>query len=185
MRIKLSKLLFIFVFIIYWIIKGYNTVNNDSEISNTFKINSYNNTIISKASNYDKNDNDFLAKISIPKIGLSRFLYNINSNMNSVSKNIEVLKDSAMPDVVNGNFILAAHSGYSSIAFFHNLNKLKIGDKVIIYYKNKEYVYVISKIYDVMKTGSVSIIRDKNKSTITMITCKESDKQLVVIGYLI
>ena len=41
------------------------------------------------------------------------------------------------------------------------------------------------EIYEVLKTGKVSIKRDKNKSTITMITCKGSDKQLVVIGYLV
>ena len=89
-----------------------------------------------------------------------------------------------MPNVDGGNMILAAHNGYSSIAFFHNLYKLEIGDKVFINYNNKRYTYVISKIYDVMKTGNVTIKRDKNKTTLTMITCKGNDKQLVVIGYL-
>ena len=55
----------------------------------------------------------------------------------------------------------------------------------MVNYNSQEYTYKISKIYEVLKTGKVSIKRDKNKSTITMITCKGSDKQLVVIGYLV
>ena len=126
-----------------------------------------------------------IGTINISKINLNNNLYSINSKLNTVDKNIEVLKSSDMPDVNNGNFILAAHSGFSSIAYFYNLYKLDIGDEVIINYNNRKYVYHISKIYDVMKTGKVSIKRDKNKRAITMITCKGKDKQLVVIGYLV
>ena len=102
-----------------------------------------------------------------------------------MEKNIQILKESNMPDETNGNFILAAHSGFSSIAYFHNLDKLNIGDEVTVNYLNNDYKYIISDKYDVLKTGKVSIKRDKSRSTITMITCKGEDKQLVVIGYLI
>ena len=73
-----------------------------------------------------------IGTINISKINLNNNLYSINSKLNTVDKNIEVLKSSDMPDVNNGNFILAAHSGFSSIAYFHNLYKLDIGDEVII-----------------------------------------------------
>ncbi|MBR3198839.1 MAG: sortase [Bacilli bacterium] len=122
--------------------------------------------------------------IYIPKINLEKNLYSINSKLNTVNKNIQILKNSDMPDKENGNFVLAAHSGNSSVSYFHNLYKLDIGDEVIIKYNNHKYIYAVDKKYEVIKTGKVSIKRDKNKNSITLITCKEKDKQLVVIGYL-
>lgn len=129
-------------------------------------------------------EDDYLGIISIPKIGLRKKLYDIGSYRNDVDRNIEVLDSSKMPDVMGGNFILAAHNGNTSLGYFRDLHRLKVGDEVTIDYKNKNYVYEVSKIYDVLKTGKVAIKRDKSQSTITLITCLGNDRQLVVIGYL-
>ena len=125
-----------------------------------------------------------LGVIEIPKISLKRYLYKIEVDQNDVDKNIEVLKSSDMPDVKDGNLILAGHNGNTSVGHFRNLHKLSLGDDIIVNYKGKSYNYEVSKIYDVLKTGTVAIKRDKNKNTITLITCLGSDRQLVVIGYL-
>lgn len=127
----------------------------------------------------------YIAVIKIPKINLEKGLYQIGSNLNNVNKNIEILKDSDMPNIENGNFILAGHSGTSKISFFKNLYKLKNGDEIIIYYDQKEYKYKITNIYLIDKTGEAIIKRDANKTTITLITCKsKSDNQYVFIGEL-
>ena len=125
-----------------------------------------------------------LGVIEIPKISLKRYLYKIEVDQNDVNKNIEVLKSSDMPDVKGGNLILAGHNGNTSAGHFRNLHKLSLGDDIIVNYKGKSYNYEVSKIYDVLKTGTVAIKRAKNKNTITLITCLGSDRQLVVIGYL-
>lgn len=125
-----------------------------------------------------------LGVIEIPKINLKRYLYKVDAYQNNVNKNIEVLKSSDMPDVKEGNLILAGHNGNTSVGYFRNLHKLSLGDDIIVNYKGKSYNYEVSKIYDVLKTGTVAIKRDKNKNTITLITCLGSDRQLVVIGYL-
>ena len=125
-----------------------------------------------------------LGVIEIPKINLKRYLYKVDAYQNNVNKNIEVLKSSDMPDVKEGNLILAGHNGNTSVGHFRNLYKLSLGDDIIVNYKGKSYNYEVSKIYDVLKTGTVAIKRDKNKNTITLITCLGSDRQLVVIGYL-
>lgn len=125
-----------------------------------------------------------LGVIEIPKINLKRYLYKVDAYQNNVNKNIEVLKSSDMPDVKEGNLILAGHNGNTSVGHFRNLHKLSLGDDIIVNYKGKSYNYEVSKIYDVLKTGTVAIKRDKNKNTITLITCLGSDRQLVVIGYL-
>ena len=128
--------------------------------------------------------NDYLGIVKIPKINLQKKLYDIQSDLNDVDKNIEIIKGSSMPNIENSNLILAAHNGNTSLGYFRNLNQLTIGDEVIINYKGEKYVYEVSKIYDVLKTGRVAIKRDKGKKAITLITCLGSDRQLVVIGYL-
>lgn len=129
-------------------------------------------------------DDESLGILEISKIHLRKKLYEIGSYQNNVNRNIEVLKGSSMPNVLNGNLILAGHNGNTKVGYFRDLHKLILGDEVSVYYDNLNYRYVISKIYDVPKTGSVAIKRDKDKSTITLITCLGADRQLVVIGYL-
>lgn len=129
---------------------------------------------------------EYLMVLEIPKINLKKGLNNINSKYNNVSYNIQILKESSMPDIENGNLILAGHNGSSSVSFFRNLEKLKKDNDVFIYYNGFKYRYKIDKFYDVNKTGKVSIKRE-SKTSITLITCKKgtNDKQVVYIGYLV
>ena len=71
--------------------------------------------------------------------------------------NIQILNSSTMPNVTNGNLILAGHNGASYISFFKNLHKLNINDKVYLYYNGVKYEYLISKYYDTNKDGNVEI----------------------------
>ena len=126
---------------------------------------------------------EYIAVIKIPKINLERGLVDRNSYLNDVKYNIEILKESSMPDEVGGNVILASHSGTARISYFKNLHKLTIGDSISINYKSTIYNYKVVDIYEIDKTGTAEIIRNKNKSTLTLITCKHnSNKQIVVIA---
>ena len=87
-----------------------------------------------------------------------------------------MVKQSNYPDVLNGNFILAAHSGNSYLAYFKNLYQLTLGDKAYINYKNHRYTYKIVNIYQQEKTGKIAIYRDLNKNTLTLITCTKDSK---------
>lgn len=121
-------------------------------------------------------DINYLAFLEIPKIKLNQGLLPINSLYNNVNYHVEILKISDLPDKINGNFILAAHSGTSSIAYFRNLYKLKLNDLASIIYNNKKYTYKIVNIYNQTKKGSLNIYRDTNKTTLTLITCTKDDK---------
>ena len=131
-------------------------------------------------------DYDYIAVLEIPKINLKRGLVSKDSKYNNVNYNIKIVDGSLMPYVKNGNLILAGHNGSAYISFFKNLYKLDINDSVYVYFDGIKYEYKIANIYDVNKTGTVSISRDRNKTTITLITCKKysNDKQTVYIGYL-
>ena len=124
---------------------------------------------------------NYIAVLKIPKINLERGLVDPNSYLNNVNYNIEILDDSSMPDEKNGNVILAAHSGNARISYFRNLDKLNIGDDISIDYKSNTYSYKITDIYLIDKTGTAEIIRNKNKSTLTLITCKHNTKKQIII----
>ena len=118
----------------------------------------------------------YIGTIEIPKINLNKGFTAIDSPYNTVNKNVEVVKGSTYPDVLNGNFILAAHSGSSYLAYFKNLYKLNIGDEAIVNYKNKKYTYKIVNIYEQEKTGKIAIYRDMNKTCLTLVTCTKDSK---------
>lgn len=75
--------------------------------------------------------------IEIPKMNLKKGLYDINSKYNNVDYNIQIIKESDMPNKENGNLILAGHNGNSNISYFDNLNTLSNGDSVFIFYEGK------------------------------------------------
>lgn len=132
-----------------------------------------------------KNEN-FVAVIRINKIGLEKGLYNKESSYNNVNKNIQILKDSSYPDVENGNFIIAGHSGNGRTAYFKNLHQLQNGDEVNVFYNGSQYKYKVVNMYDIEKTGTANIIRNASISTLTMVTCRHNtNKQIIVVCELV
>ena len=123
----------------------------------------------------------YLGVLEIPKVGLKRGFYNLDSKYNDIQYNVTLVEGSNMPDVVNGNLILMAHSGDAAVSYFAYLYILKIGDKAYVTYNGNKYTYQIVNIYDVPKTGRVKIVRSYDKTTLTLITCtKNNDKSQTV-----
>lgn len=138
-------------------------------------------TTTSKKSNYK-----YIAVLEIPTLNLKRGLVSKENYSNNVNSNIMIVKESDMPDIDKGNLILAAHAGTSSISFFKNLNQMKLNDLAHVYYNHKKYTYKVINIYDIKKTGTAEIIRNKYKNTLTLISCRSGTKyQIVVVCELI
>lgn len=135
---------------------------------------------------YNNTSSNYVMVIDIPKMNLKKGLYDVSSKYNNVNKNIQIMKQSDMPDVENGNLILASHNGNSRVSYFDKLNYLKKGDEVYIYYKGYKYTYEISHMYDADKNGTITVHRDNKETVIVLISCKKgtSDKQIVYIGNL-
>lgn len=133
--------------------------------------------------NYDK----YLGVLEIPRISLKRGFYGLDSEYNDIQYNVAMVSGSLMPDVVNGNLILMAHSGDSYISYFAYLYRLNVGNDIYVTYNKKKYHYKLVNIYDVEKDGMVSIIRNYDKTTLTLITCAKDDstKQTVYIAELV
>ena len=132
-----------------------------------------------------RDEKETLMILEIPKISIKRNIYYQDSKYNSVEYNIQILKDSDMPDIKNGNVIFASHNGNSKVSFFKKLYKLSLNDEIILYYDGYKYIYKLSKIYDINKDGTAEIYRNNNVNCITLITCKKNikDKQEIYIGY--
>ena len=130
---------------------------------------------------------EYLGVLDIPKINFYKGFYSKTSSLNNVQFNLFVLKESDYPDVVNGNLIIAGHSGNYSNSYFNDLYKLSIDDTVTVHYQGKDYIYKITKIYNEKKTGTVRILRNSNKTSLTLITCTNGDNyhQTIYIAELI
>ena len=124
---------------------------------------------------------EYLGILDIPKINLNRGFYDKDNEYNNVDHNVTFLEPSNYPDERNGNVILVAHSGSSYLGYFKHLYQLSIGDIAYITYKNHKYEYQIVNIYNETKDGDVTIYRNKNKQTLTLITCtKDSDTEQTI-----
>lgn len=128
-----------------------------------------------KEDNNEYTYEEYLGILDIPKINFYKGFYSKTSSLNNVKFNLLVLKESDYPDVVNGNLIIAGHSGNYNNSYFKDLYKLGIDDTITVHYQGKDYVYKITKIYNEKKTGTVRILRDRNKTSLTLITCTKDD----------
>ena len=127
---------------------------------------------------------NYIGVLEIPKINIKRGFLNIKDKENNVNKNLQVIKGSDMPNVKNGNLIIAAHSGNSYISYFKNLHKLSNDDVAYVYFNNIKYTYKVVGKYDAEKNGKVTIHRDNKKNTLTLITCSQTDKTKQIVYIL-
>ena len=128
----------------------------------------------------------YLGVLSIPKISFQKGFYSKTSNLNKVKFNLYVLPQSDYPDVTNGNLMIAGHSGNYNNSYFKNLYKLEVNDEVTVNYNNINYIYKIEKIYDIPKVGTMRVLRNSSRTTLSLVTCTKDDHdhQTVYIAYL-
>lgn len=194
-KVTCISLLFIGCGITYFGFDKYNNIKdlNDNELlvmkyfenhsNNEGEIKNISNSNINVNSNYVKKK-EYIALLEIPKINFKRGLYKIGSKENNLSKNIIFLDSSDMPDKDNSRVIIAGHSGAPSNAYFKNLYKLNLKETIILYYKNKKYVYKITDIYEITKNGNLALESNKESKTLTLVTCKDDSAQLVIVSTL-
>lgn len=166
-----------------------DTPNNSTDvignvpIANNLPVDSGNENEQQQTINYDK----YLGVLEIPRIGLKRGFYNTDSKYNNIQYNVTMVKGSTLPDVVNGNLILMAHSGDAYISYFAYLYRLQIGDFAYVTYSGNKYKYQIVNIYEVPKNGVVRIIRNYDHTSLTLITCTKNNDttQTIYIAELV
>lgn len=129
----------------------------------------------SDISTSDSKDN-YIGYLEVPDVNIKRGFVSLDSKYNSVGYNVMLIEGSTMPDVKNGNLILAAHRGNSSVSFFDKLYKLNDGAYAYITYNGKTYTYQLKNRYYEPKDGNLTIKRNGDVNTLTLITCTRNDK---------
>jgi len=69
-----------------------------------------------------------------------------------------------------GNYVLLGHRNYVYGHFFRNLDRLEVGDEVIITKDGKKYTYVIYEFF-VVSPEEVWVLDKTEEPIVTMITC--------------
>lgn len=127
---------------------------------------------------------DYIAILEIPRINFKRGLFEQNNPESVINKNIIFLDVSDMPNKDYSRVIIVGHSGDTSNSYFKYLYKLRKNDKIYLYYDNIKYTYEIKDIYDIIKNGTLALEPNKTTKTLTLVTCKGTNKQLVIVSTL-
>ena len=118
-----------------------------------------------------------LMNMEIPKIKLNGNIYNKDSKLNNIDKNIIIMNESDYPDTVGGTVIIGAHSGIGKYAYFKNLDKLDINDLVYLTYQEEKYSYRVINYHLDSKDGFITISNVNNKNKLFLYTCNPNDKE--------
>lgn len=204
MRVKLKEIVFLLIFIIVVstaaiLIKNViRDKNQEKEIEALLNVEfdgNADNTSVNDVSSDSANaqvqksneeqitvSGNSVAVIQIPSQGIKGIVKEGTDNQ-TLKNYIGMFKGSAMPGQV-GNFSVAAHNNiYTEI--FRNLNKVNIGDEVIVKTKTDTYTYKITSKQTVSPT-SIEVINNTDKKEITLITCNyNASARIVLKGELV
>ena len=122
----------------------------------------------------------YLGYLVIPKINMKLGFYDYESNLNDVNKNIELINTG-----ISNTYLIAAHSGTGTLAYFNDLRYLEINDEIYLKFKNKTNKYKIKNISRKIKDGKIKISKEENQ--IILVTCDQIVKgyNLIIEGKLI
>ena len=117
-----------------------------------------------------------IGNLIIDKLNINEDIYGINSKKNNIEEHVSILRGSTYPNLL----ILAAHSGTGKIAYFKNLDDLKINDEINLTYNNKKNIYIVKDIWEEKKNGKIHIKNIDNQLILT--TCSPNHKgyQLII-----
>lgn len=109
--------------------------------------------------------------IDIPKMNVKLPLY-LGATEENMKKGATVLGQTSLPiGSSNSNSVIAGHRGYQGVAFFRDIEKLSIGDKIFIKNKWDKLVYKVVKT-DVIYPDDIEAVKiQKGIDMITLITC--------------
>jgi LPXTG-site transpeptidase (sortase) family protein len=120
----------------------------------------------------------------IPTIGLKEEILE-GPNENTLNLGVWRKPDSSTPGSEKGNVVLTGHRfGYLSAAqrVFYNLDKVKAGDSVIVFWNGTDYTYTVEQVFEV-SPDSLFIEEQSDDRTLTIYTCTPlwtSERRLVV-----
>lgn len=109
--------------------------------------------------------------IRIKKMNVKLPLY-LGATLENMRKGAAIMGETSLPlGTKNSNCVIAAHRGYEGIPYFREIEKLKVGDKVIIQNPWEKLSYRVEKIKIINPDDSDQIRIQKGKDMVTLLTC--------------
>lgn len=123
-------------------------------------------------------ENGSIGQLIIQKIDVSAPVYETDDEMEAMRKGVAHYKISSAWD---GNIGLCAHNGTASYCWFHDLNKLEIGDEVVYKTALGSRIYLVSTVTEISETDWSMLGRtDDNRLTMTTCIDGKPDRRLCV-----
>jgi len=166
---------FLFLFILFFLVVNWNDVHYFfdyhflvSKMKSVFRINN----VMAEEKKQ--------GTIEISKISVSSpivFLKQEDNNYDKALREGVLLYPSSSLPGKPGITIILGHSApenYPDINYdtvFSNINNLVKGDKVVINFNNKKYVYLVQRKYIIEKGGELLTKPEDNKNTLVLLSC--------------
>lgn len=118
-----------------------------------------------------KDDRSDFGYIKIKKMNVKLPLY-LGATLENMRKGAAIMGETSLPlGTKNSNCVIAAHRGYQGIPYFREIEKLKVGDKIIIQNPWEKLSYRVEKIKIIKPDDSNQIRIQKGKDMVTLLTC--------------
>lgn len=109
--------------------------------------------------------------IRIKKMDVKLPLY-LGATLENMRKGAAIMGETSLPlGTKNSNCVIAAHRGYEGIPYFREIERLKIGDHVIIKNPWEKLTYRVDEIKIIQPDDSDQIKIRKGKDMVTLLTC--------------
>ena len=96
----------------------------------------------------------------------------LGATLENLRKGAAVMGETSLPlGTKDSNCVIAAHRGYQGIPYFREIEKLEIGDKVILQNPWEKLSYRVEQIKIIKPDDSDQIRIQKGKDMITLLTC--------------
>lgn len=145
------------------------------ELENTIKLDKYFENV-SENPVHSTLMESYIGVLEIPKISLKRGFYSYDSPNNTVDSNIEMISSNCSP-FLDCTFLLASHSGNSSISYFKHLDQLELGDEAILSYQKKQESFVLKHILHQVKNGMISLPKPQ-EFELVLTTCNKTQDDI-------
>ena len=109
--------------------------------------------------------------IKIKKMDVKLPLY-LGATLENMRKGAAIMGETSLPlGTKNSNCVIAAHRGYEGIPYFREIERLKVGDRVIIKNPWEKLTYRVEEIKIIQPDDSDQIKIQKGKDIVTLLTC--------------
>ena len=96
----------------------------------------------------------------------------LGATLENMRKGAAIMGETSLPlGTKNSNCVIAAHRGYEGIPYFREIERLKIGDRVIIKNPWEKLTYRVDEIKIIQPDDSDQIKIRKGKDMVTLLTC--------------